>query len=60
MKELCKMPEPRRYYAEVLEEIILILGGEDGDDNVSDSVLECDPEKNECHEIASLPHLWHE
>ena len=52
------MPEPRRYhYAEVLEEKILILGGEDSDDNALDSVLECDPEKNECHEIASLPHL---
>ncbi len=57
MKELCKMPEPRRCHgAEAFEDKVVILGGEDDDDNVLDSVLEFDPETNECHRIASLPH----
>ena len=34
----------------------MILGGQDDDDNVLDSALKFDPEKNQCHEIASLPH----
>ena len=57
MKELCKMPEPRAYNGvESFEDKILILGGQDDDDNVLDSALKFDPEKNQCHEIASLPH----
>ncbi len=51
------MPEPRAYHgAEAFEDKILILGGIDDDYNFLESVLEFDPEKNECHEIASLPH----
>ena len=56
MKELCQMPEPRMFHcAEAFEDKILILGGE-VDGVFLDSVLEFDPEKNECHKIASLPH----
>jgi hypothetical protein len=40
--------------AEAFEDKVLILGGED--DDVLDSVLEFDPEKNECKELPSLPH----
>ncbi len=57
MKELFRMPDTRAYHgAEAFEDKVLILGGVDGDGCVSDSVLEFYPEKNECHEIASLPH----
>ncbi len=57
MKELFRMPDTRAYHgAEAFEDKVLILGGVDGDGCVSDSVLEFDPEKNECHEIPSLPH----
>jgi uncharacterized protein YoxC len=56
MKELCQMPEPRMFHgAEVFENKVLILGGK-ADGLALDSVLEFDPEKNECHEIPSLPH----
>jgi hypothetical protein len=51
------MPEPRAYHGvESFEDKVLILGGLANDDNVLDSVLEFDPETNECHRIASLPH----
>jgi hypothetical protein len=50
------MPQPRVFHgAEAFEDKVLILGGEDGDD-VLDSVLEFDPEKNECKELPLLPH----
>jgi hypothetical protein len=56
LKELCQMPQPRSCHgAEAFEDKVLILGGDDGDD-VLDSVLEFDPEKNECKELPSLPH----
>ena len=55
LKELCQMPQPRVWHgAEAFEDKVLILGGED--DYVLDSVLEFDPEKNECKELPSLPH----
>ena len=60
LKELCQMPQPRDCHgAEVFEDKVLILGGED-DDDVLDSVLEFDPERNECKELPSLPHPMRE
>jgi N-acetylneuraminic acid mutarotase len=61
LKELCQMPQPRSCHgAEAFEDKVLILGGQDDDDDddddVLDSVLEFDPEKNECKELPSLPH----
>ncbi|CAB4018307.1 60S ribosomal L19, partial [Paramuricea clavata] len=42
------MPQPRDCHgAEAFEDKVLILGGEDDDDDVLDSVLEFDPKKNE-------------
>jgi hypothetical protein len=56
LKELCQLPQPRQCHgAEAFEDKVLILGGED-DNDVLDSVLEFDPEKNECKELPSLPH----
>ena len=57
LKELCQMPQPRVCHgAEAFEDKVLILGGQDDDNDVLDSVLEFDPEKNECKELPSLPH----
>ena len=58
LKELCQMPQPRDCHgAQAFEDKVLILGGnDDDDDDVLDSVLEFDPEKNECKELLSLPH----
>jgi N-acetylneuraminic acid mutarotase len=57
LKELCQMPQPRDSHgAEAVEDKVLILGGEDDKRGVLDSVLEFDPEKNECKELPSLPH----
>jgi N-acetylneuraminic acid mutarotase len=57
LKELCQMPQPRDCHgAEAFEDKVLILGGEDDNDDVLDSVLEFDPKKNECKELPSLPH----
>ena len=48
LKELCQMPQSRVWHgAEAFEDKVLILGGQDDDDDVSDSVLEFDPKKNE-------------
>ena len=56
MKELCEMPEPRvGHSVEVFEDKVLIFGGE-GRRGAFDSVLEFDPETNECKEVAALPH----
>jgi hypothetical protein len=56
LKELCQMFQPRQFHgAEASEDKVLILGGQD-DNDVLDSVLEFDPEKNECKELPSLPH----
>ncbi|CAB4036646.1 kelch 41a [Paramuricea clavata] len=57
LKELCQMPQPRECHgAEAFEDKVLILGGEDDNDDVLDSVLEFDPDKNECKKLPSLPH----
>jgi E3 ubiquitin-protein ligase NRDP1 len=57
LKELCQMPQPRYCHgAEAFEDKVLILGGEDDNHHVLDSVLEFDPEKNECKGLPSLPH----
>ena len=55
MKELCQMPEPRQCHgAEVIEDKVLILGGETSRDT-TDSVLEFDPKKKKCKEMPKLP-----
>jgi hypothetical protein len=57
LKELCQMPQTRFCPgAEAFEDKVLILGGQDDDNDVLDSVLEFDPEKNECKDLPSLPH----
>jgi hypothetical protein len=57
LKELCQMPQTRDCHgAEAFEDKVLILGGEDDNEVVLDSVLEFDPKKNECKELPSLPH----
>jgi hypothetical protein len=57
LKELCQMPQPRDCHgAEVFEDKVLILGGDDDYGGVLDSVLEFDPKKNECKDLPSLPH----
>jgi E3 ubiquitin-protein ligase NRDP1 len=61
LKELCQMPQPRQCHgAEAFEDKVLILGGKDDNEVVLDSVLEFDPEKNECKELPSLPHPMRE
>ena len=56
MKELCQMPEPRRYHsAEVFEDKVLILGGAINIGPALDSVFEFDPKTNECKEMPKLP-----
>ena len=56
MKQLCRMPEPRGCHrAEAFEDKILIMGGEDGDNDALDGVLVFDPVKNECTEMPPLP-----
>jgi hypothetical protein len=60
LKELCQMPQPRLCHgAEAFEDKVLILGGI-YNKVVLDSVLEFDPEKNECKELPSLPHPMRE
>ena len=55
MKELCQMPKPRAYHgAEVFEDKVLILGGYNSVE-ITDSVLEFDPKRNECKEMPKLP-----
>jgi N-acetylneuraminic acid mutarotase len=57
LKELCQMPQTRDCHgAEAFEDKVLILGGQDDNEVVLDSVLEFDPKKNECKELPSLPH----
>jgi N-acetylneuraminic acid mutarotase len=60
MKELCQMPTPRAYHgAEVFEDKVLILGGYCLGIKNTDSVLEFDPNRNECKEMPKLPSaLW--
>ncbi len=55
MKKLCQMPEPRTCHgAEVFEDKVLILGGYTFG-HTTDSVLEFDPERNECKDMPELP-----
>ncbi len=57
IKNLCQMPEPRDSHgAEILEDKVTILGGEDNDSEPLNSVLEFDPKKNECKKMPPLPH----
>ena len=57
MKELCRMPESRYCHgAEIVDDKILIFGGETDDNNCLDSVLEFDPKKNECKRMPPLPY----
>ena len=56
MKELCQMPKPRECHsAEVFEDKVLILGGNNDFLNILDSVLGFDPKRNECKEMSKLP-----
>ena len=56
MKELCRMPESRYCVgAEIVDDKVLIFGGETDDGNCLDSVLEFDPKKNECKRMPPLP-----
>jgi hypothetical protein len=58
MKKLCQMPEERDSHgAEIFEDKVMILGGEDCDGHPLNSVLEFDVKKNECNEMPPLPHL---
>ena len=59
MKKVCQMPGPRQCYgAEVFKEKILVLGGERSSVRgyALDTVLEFDPQKNECKKVPPLPH----
>ena len=56
MKELCQMPEPRECHsAEVFEDKVLILGGNNDSGPTLYSVLEFDPKRNKCKEMPKLP-----
>ena len=57
MKELCRMPESQAYHgAEIVDDKVLIFGGETASGNRLDSVLEFDPKKNECKRMPPLPY----
>ena len=57
MKKLCQMPKPRDCHgAEIFEDKVMILGGEDDNSHPLNSVLEFDVKKNECKEMPPLPH----
>ena len=57
MKKLCEIPERRWWHgAEVFKDKVLIFGGVDDSGKTLNSVLEFDPERNECKETVSLPH----
>ena len=57
MKELCRMPESRYHHgAEIVDDKVLIFGGETYGGNTLDSVLEFDPKKNECKRMPPLPY----
>ena len=57
MKKLCQMPEARKSHgAEISEDKVTILGGEDGRGVTLNGVLEFDAKKNECKEMPPLPH----
>ena len=57
MEKLCEMPEPHQFHgAEIFEDKVLIFGGVDDSGKTLNSVLEFDPERNECKETVSLPY----
>ena len=57
MKELCRMPESRICHgAEIVDDKVLIFGGQTDGGNALDSVLEFDPKKNECKRMPPLPY----
>ena len=57
MNELCRMPESRCFHgAEIVDDKVLIFGGETDGGNALDSVLEFDPKKNECKRMPPLPY----
>ena len=56
VKELCRMPEPRKCHeAEIFGDKVLILGGEKSFISYLDSVLEFDVKTNQCREMPPLP-----
>ena len=56
-KELCRMPGSRYCHgAEIVDDKVLIFGGETYGGNTLDSVLEFDPKKNECKRMPPLPY----
>ena len=57
MKRLFQIPEPRESHcAEIFEDKVTVLGGEDRVCEPLNSVLEFDPKKNECKKMPPLPH----
>ena len=57
MKKLCRMPESQCFHgAEIVDDKVLIFGGQTDGDNHLDSVLEFDPKKNECKRMPPLPY----
>ena len=57
MKELCRMPESRHCHgAEIVDDKVLIFGGQTYGDIRLDNVLEFDPKKNECKRMPPLPY----
>ena len=57
MKELCRMPESQDYHgAEIVDDKVLIFGGQTNDGNILNSVLVFDLKKNECKRMPPLPY----
>ena len=57
MKQLCRMPESRYCHgAEIVNDKVLIFGGERDNGNRLDCVLEFDPKKNVCKRMPPLPY----
>ena len=57
MKELCRMPESQHFHgAEIVDDKVLIYGGDTDNSNRLDSVLEFDLYKNECKRMPPLPY----
>ncbi|CAB4017564.1 galactose oxidase [Paramuricea clavata] len=57
MKKLCRMPEPRDSHgAEIVQDKVMIFGGENCHTGPLNSVLEFNIKKNKCKEMPPLPH----
>ena len=57
IKELCRMPESQYCHgAKIVDDKVLIFGGQKDDDICLDSVLVFDPKKNECKRMPPLPY----